>query len=154
MEPILKRIKNDLKELKKAEKWKVKHINSSVQERLEYMDFFALNRKKHNLTLAIVFQKQAKSISVNYRVQYHGKNSDIDELYSFENEEQKHLPGISKADRETLLKIYQFKAEDNTIVNEVPLEKQYETMMKVLAKDIPAIIKYAKSFAKTKKDPE
>jgi len=154
MEPILKRIKNDLKELKKAENWKYKHINSSVQERLEYTDFFALNRKKHNLTLAIVFQKEAKSISVNYHVQYHGKNSEIDEIYSFENEEQKHLPGISKADREKLLELYQYKAEGNTIVNEVPLEKQYETIMKILAKDIQAIIKYAKSLANTKKDPE
>ncbi len=148
MEKILKKIKNDLLEIKKQENWKYKKYSNSVQEVLEYLDYFTINRKKHFLSIRFIFQKEQKSLSVIYNIQFHSKNLDINEKYSFENQKQTKLPGIKKENREKLLDIYEFQVIDNQIINTVPLETQYEVIINVFKNSIHNIIEYAKNINK------
>ncbi len=148
MEKILKKIKNDLLEIKKQENWKYKRYSNSVQEVLEYLDYFTINRKKHFFSIRFILQKEQKSLSVVYNIQFHSKNLDINEIYSFENQKQTKLPGIKKENRERLLDVYEFRVIDNQIVNMVPLETQYEVIMSVFKDSIQNIMKYAKNINK------
>ena len=154
MELILKQIKTDLKQIRKDNNWKFKHINNHFQEILEYTDYYSLNRKKHFLTMRFILQKKENSLSFNYHYVFSSKNFTIDETHSFAESTKDLLPGINPVDREKLRLIYRYEVEEKAIKNQISLDDQVKTVMEVFKANYPAIINHVKSFTKTNKIPE
>jgi len=148
MEPTLKLIKAELKPIVKEENLKYKHINNAFQEILEYTDYFTINRRKHFLVLRFICQKQENTLSFHYRYVFNTKLKSVDEAFSFADKAQEALPGVTPTDFTKLPPIYQFVVSEGSVINQVPFEEQYKTVMEVFKNNYKNIIEHAKNIAK------
>lgn len=147
MHPTLKQIKRELKAIAKQENLKVKHSKNSYQDMLSYVDYFAINRKKHYLNIEFVLQKQEKSISWQYRYEFHNREKDIDESYVLSQDKSGVFPGIDDADVRRVKKIYDYKAVDGHLENQVPLDVQALTLIDAFKNNYKTMIDYAKRLS-------
>lgn len=145
MEAIIKQIKTDLKPLKKDLGLRLKRTNNQKQEILEYIKVFGLNQNKHNLTLKISLQKAEKSISLNYSYICMKKHCELDETFSFFNDQTKEYPGLPDEDVKRIKELYQFDVIEGVIQNQVPLETQAEVLVKVVNKNWADIVDFVKN---------
>ncbi len=148
MKAILKQIKSELKEIKKAENLRYKHSNNRYQESLEYHDFYTLNRKKHFLVFRFVYQKQEESLSLIYNYAFNSRSIVVNETHSFSNYNTDELPGILETDKEHLKEIYKFSVEDGQIKNTVDLNIQLKIILSVFKSSYKRIIEHAKKISK------
>lgn len=146
MEPALKKIKNELKEIKTNHNLKYSHENNHIQETVEYAIYYGLNRKKHYLTFRFVYQKKEQALSFIYAYGYYKKQQEIKEVYSLLNYQNTEFPGMVDVDEKQISSIYKFVNQDNCIVNEVPLETQADLIIDIFKKNYASLIKYVKNL--------
>lgn len=147
MEMILKQIKNELKELSKQETFNLKHSKNKFQDKLEYFNYYTLNRKKHFLVFRFIYQKVEESLSFTYHIEIHNKNQDLIEDYNISDIDSS-LPGINEEYRDMIKSIYDYQVDDQRIVNKIDIQQQYEKIMLIFKKNYKNIIKYAENIAK------
>lgn len=147
MQPILKQIKRELKAIAKQENLKVKHQKNGYQESLSYTDYYAINRKKHYLSIAFVLQRRERSISWQYQVEYHNKNKDVDETYVLSQDKSGVFPGIDDNDVRRVKKLYDYVPKDGHLENQIPLETQALTLIDAFKNNYKAMIDYAKRLS-------
>ncbi|MCK5731475.1 MAG: hypothetical protein KAH13_00500 [Tenericutes bacterium] len=147
MEMILKQIKKDLYEISKKEAYNVKHSKNKFQDKLEYFNYFTLNRKKHFLVFRFVYQKLEESLSFTYHIEIHNRNQDLIEDYNLSDIDSS-LPGINEEYKDMIKSIYDYQVDNQRIVNKVDIKQQYEKIMLIFKKNYMNITKYAETIAK------
>lgn len=148
MELILKRIKKELQETIKKENFKYKHTNNIYQEKIEYFDYYTINRKKHFLQYSFIYQKKETSLSFTYHIEYNNKNVNVSETHSLSDYQNDNLPGIKEEHKEMGSLIYKYEVIDHILKNSVDIEKQADNVIKVFLENYQNISKYAKNIAK------
>lgn len=146
MEPTLKKIKTELKEIKNNNNLKYSHENNHIQETVEYSLYYGLNRKKHYLTFRFVYQKKENTLSFIYEYAYHKKQREIKEVYSLLNYQNTEFPGMDDIDEKQISSIYKFVNRENKIVNEIALKTQAEIVVDIFKKHYKSMIKYVKNL--------
>ncbi len=144
MEAILKQIKTELKTIRKENSFKLKRVNNHYQDRLDYYDYYSINRKKHYLMMSFIFQKKENSLSFIYNYVCTLKNCDINTTNSFQDALEKTIPGVNKADRQKLIGIYDFEVIDDIIQNKVSIEEQTKVVLDVFKNSYKSIIQSVK----------
>ena len=154
MEPIIKKIKTDLKPLKTDFNLRLKHINNNYQEILEYTDYYGLNFKKHNLVCKFILQKKENSLTFTYNYVCNKKNCDITKEYSFMSNDIEKYPCFTDADVSRIKELYDFSTEDNIIKNSVSLETQADVLLDIFKKRFKKLTEFVKKQASNKETPE
>jgi|AntAceMinimDraft_18_1070375.scaffolds.fasta_scaffold00137_7 hypothetical protein len=144
MELIIKKIKTELKSLRREHNLRLKHTNNKYQETLEYTDYYGLNFKKHNLVCKFILQKQEESLSFTYNYTCTKRNCDIVKKFSFMSNDVEEFPCFSETDVKEIRDLYDFETIDNTIKNRVPLETQADVILKVLKNNYKQLTDYVK----------
>ena len=148
MEETLKRIKKELHKIIKSENLKYKHTKDKYMEKLEYSNFYTLNRKKHFLTYSFIYQKKEESLSFNYHIEFNNKTININETHMLSDYLNDSLPGIKEEHKEMGSLIYKYEVDNNVLKNTVDIEKQATSVIKVFIENYKSIDKYAKNIAK------
>jgi hypothetical protein len=145
MEPIIKRIKNELKPLRKEYMLRLKHINNRYQEILEYTNYYGLNFKKHNLVCRFILQKKENTISFTYSYICDKRNCDVFQEYSFLSDDIDVYPCFPEDDVLKIKKLYEFETENNEIKNRVSLDKQADVILNVFMKRYKKLTNFVKN---------
>lgn len=154
MEQILKKIKTELKGIRKEYTLRLKHMNNKHQEVLEYTNFYGLNFKKHNLVCRFILQKQENALSFTYKYICDKKNCDIIQEYSFMSNDTLEYPCFTEEDIKKIKAIYTFEVEDNIIKNTTDLETQADVLVTVFKKNYKALNGFVKNQNNNKENPE
>ena len=154
MELIVKKIKTELKPIRKEYTLRLKHYTNKHQEILEYTNFYGLNFKKHNLVCKFILQKQENSLSFTYNYVCTKKNCDVTKEYSFMANDIDKYPCFTDADVLKIKDLYDFETVDNTIKNRVPLETQADVLLSVFKKNFHKLNEFVKNQDNNKENLE
>ncbi|MBI9008593.1 MAG: hypothetical protein JEZ05_01055 [Tenericutes bacterium] len=154
MEQILKKIKTELKDIRKEYVLRLKHINNKHQEILEYTHFYGLNFKKHNLVCRFILQKQENALSFTYKYICDKKNCDVIQEYSFMSTDTEKYPCFTEEDVSKIKELYKFEVVGNIIKNTTDLETQADVLVTAFKKNYKSLCEFVKNQNNNKENPE